>query len=99
MRTTDSISAFAPSPASTPLRTSLLKLPRKIATVFRGIILRRHRNRLHDLSKRQLRDIGLTVDMLDHDIVVVGETEEVRIGRASKPFPSVLLLLLSRGGA
>lgn len=99
MRTTDSISALAPSPARTPLRNTPMALLRKTATVCRGLIFRRRRNSLHDLSERQLRDIGVTIDMLDHDIVVVAETEEVRIGRASKPFPSVLLLLLSRGGA
>ncbi|SMD11481.1 DUF1127 domain-containing protein [Rhizobium sp. RU36D] len=99
MRTTDSTSALAPSPARTPLRNTPMALLCKTATVCRGLIFHRRRNSLHSLSERQLRDIGLTIDMLDHDIVVVGETEQVRISRRSQAFPSVLLLLLSRGGA
>ena len=98
MRTTDSISNLAPPVARSNWRSALSTALRTGVSVGRSMLFRRGTNSLRHLSDRQLRDIGLTRDMLDPTAYDGCEQRE-RVDRVALSTQRTLFfLLLARGG-
>lgn len=97
MRTTDQIQHPASPLETRLLHSALFAGTRMVGNVCRAVLRpRRSRNSLLHLSDRQLRDIGLTRDMLDpcgYD----GATD--RTGPHRRRGLPLILLLIARGGA